>query len=220
MSAVIFDLDGTLVDSLQDIRAAINHVLASRGLPPRSPEEIERYVGHGARVLVRRALRAAGAEPENEVVEEEALAQFRARYMEHLVVHTRPYPGVRSLLRSLAQRGIPTAVLSNKPHVATRRVVAELLGQHPFVEVLGERPDVPRKPDPTAALELARVLGREPAQVHLVGDTPVDVETGKAAGMDPIAVLWGMRTREQLAAAGATRFVESPEELLHVLGDG
>lgn len=212
MHGIIFDLDGTLVDSLDDIRAAMNHVLRGYGLPERSPEEIERFVGEGARLLVRRALGDAAAE-----LEDEALARFRARYLDHLVVHTRPYPGVEPMLAELARRGTPTAVLSNKPHDATREVVAKLFSGHPFAGVLGHRPNAPRKPDPSGALELADALEREPPRVLFVGDTAVDVETARAAGMTPIAVLWGMRTRAELEAAGATRFLAAPGALLDLL---
>ncbi len=207
MRAVIFDLDGTLVDSLRDIADAMDHVLDELELPRRTRDEYERFVGEGARLLVRRSL------GDRADLEDEALAAFRARYATRMLVHTKPYPGVEAMLASLGQRGVPTAVLSNKPHDATRKIVAALFPAHRFVDVLGHREDAPRKPDPTSAFELARAMGVAPSEVCFVGDTATDVETALGAGMIPIAVLWGMRTREELERAGATRFVAHPSEL-------
>lgn len=207
----IFDLDGTLVDSLRDIADAMDHVLDELGLPRRSHAEYERFVGDGARMLVRRAL------PDRADLEDTALASFRARYFARLIVHTRPYDGVEALLGALADRAIPTAVLSNKPHAATQAIVRQLFPAHPFVEVLGHRDDHPRKPDPASAFELARALGLSPSSILFVGDTPVDVETARAAGMIPVGVLWGMRARAELEGAGAAHLIAEPMELLELL---
>lgn len=212
MKGVIFDLDGTLVDSLDDIADALNHVLRELGREERDRATIERFVGDGARMLVRRALGDA-----REAVEDDALARFRDRYMAHLTERTRVYAGVPELLAALSRRGTPTAVLSNKPHDATVEVVRALLGDHPFAAVLGVRPGAERKPDPSGALELADALGLAPEDVLFVGDTPVDVRTAELAGMTPIAVLWGMRSREELEAAGAELFLSEPDELLALL---
>ncbi|HJL15312.1 MAG TPA: HAD family hydrolase [Sandaracinaceae bacterium LLY-WYZ-13_1] len=209
MQGIVFDLDGTLVDSLNDIAAALSHVLGELDLPARDRAAVESFVGDGARMLVRRALGDAAVR-----WEDEALARFRARYLANLTVHTRPYEGVTPMLEALAARGVPTAVLSNKPHDATVRVVEALLPAHPFVAVRGHREGTPKKPAPDAALELAAAMGCPPETLWLVGDTPVDVETARAAGMEPVAVTWGMRTRAQLEAAGATRFVDAPAQVL------
>jgi len=210
MRSVIFDLDGTLVDSLDDIGAALNHVLAARALPTHDREAIESFIGDGARMLVRRAI-------PDDADEDALLAAFRARYLEHLIVHTRAYDGVEALLDALGARGVPMAVLSNKPHDMTVRVVAEVLGGDRFVRVVGQRDGVPRKPDPTAALELAALL---PAPTVFVGDTPVDVETARAAGLRPIGVGWGMRDPRSLRDAGADVILERPGDLVAILSEG
>lgn len=212
MRGVIFDLDGTLVDSLRDISEAMDHVLDGLGLERRSPTEYERFVGDGARLLVRRSL---GARVD---LEDEALAAFRARYLARLLVHTRPYPGVEELLASLAGHAIPTAVLSNKPHDATVKIVRALFADHPFTAVLGQRDEAPRKPDPTSAFEIARAMRLPTSEIVLLGDTPVDVATARAAGMIPIGALWGMRSRDELEAAGAAHLIETPAELLPYVG--
>jgi len=210
MASVIFDLDGTLVDSLDDLAAALNHVLAARSMPTHDRAAIESFVGDGARMLVRRAI-PDGAD------EDALLAAFRARYLEHLTVHTRAFDGVIELLDALRDRGVPLAVLSNKPHDMTELVVADVLGRARFVEVFGQRDGVPRKPDPAAALELA---ARLPGPTLFVGDTPVDVQTARAAGMRPIGVGWGMRDEALLREAGAEVILERPGDLLGLLGEG
>ena len=188
---MIFDLDGTLVDSLRDLSDAVNHVLGELRLPPHDLDAYRRFIGDGASMLVRRALGEHAQE-----LHAEALDRFRARYFGRPVVHTAPYPGVEALLASLWERAVPTAVLSNKPHAATVAVVDALFPGHRFVRVLGEREGVPRKPDPSAALELARAFGVPPREVALVGDTQNDVATARAAGMLAIGARWGFRPEE------------------------
>lgn len=212
MRGVIFDLDGTLVDSLDDITAALARAFGELGLEALDRAAVERHVGHGARMLVR------GALGDRAHLEEEALERFRAAYDDALVVHTRAFEGVHALLDALAARSTPTAVLSNKPHPMTRRVVEALFGHHPFVEVLGQRPSVRRKPDPAAALELAERLALPPAEILFVGDSRVDLRTAHAAGMVAVGVRWGMRRPAELA--GADHLVSHPEDILALLGGG
>jgi phosphoglycolate phosphatase len=212
MRAVIFDLDGTLVDSVADLAAAMNHVLDRHGLPTHDVPTIRSFVGHGARSLVERALAGDAS-----LDLEEAYAAFRARYREHLVVHTRVYEGVPEVLERLRSEGVPTAVLSNKPHAPTVEVVRRLLGTHPFVAVLGQRDGVPRKPAPDAALELAERFGVPPSDVVFVGDSDVDVETARAAGMRSVGCAYGLRDRAELEAAGADAVVDRAIELIDVL---
>ncbi len=211
MRGVIFDLDGTLADTLRDIAAAMEHVLRERGLPGHDEAAYARFVGEGARMLVQRAL---GDRIDRE---DEVLEAFRARYFAHLLGRTRPFPGVEALLAELARRGVPTAVLSNKPHEATEEVVRALFPDHPFLRIVGDRPDYPRKPDPTSALEIAEALHLAPASILFVGDTQTDVGTALAAGMIPIGVRWGMRPAEELKEAGATHLIGEPDELLALL---
>jgi phosphoglycolate phosphatase len=211
MRGVIFDLDGTLVDSLRDIADAMDHVLGELGLPRHTHEQYARFVGEGARILVRRAL------GERLDLEEEALAALRARYSSRSLVHTRPYPGIEALLDELAHRSVPTAVLSNKPHAATVQVVGTLFPRHPFALVLGDRAGHPRKPSPESAFEIARAFGLAPGEVLFVGDTAIDVGTARAAGMIAVGVEWGMRPRAELERAGAARVITAPGELLTLL---
>lgn len=202
---VVFDLDGTLVDSLRDIAGAMDRALVELGLPARSLEEYRRFIGDGARALARRAV---GVREEHE---ERALERFRACYGARLVEHTRPYPGIEELLAALAGREIPAAVLSNKPHEWTVSIVGTLFPDHPFAAVLGHRAPIPHKPDPASALELARVLERDPSDVLFVGDTAVDVETAKRAKMIAVGALWGMRPEE---LGDAAIRIATPRELL------
>lgn len=210
--AVVFDLDGTLVDTLGDIAAALNHALRAHHLDALPPATIQALVGDGARVLVERAL-----PPGREALREPVLQAFLARYREHLTDTTRPYAGVLELLEALAARGLRLCVLSNKPDALTRGVVAELLGAGRFALVRGQREGVARKPDPAGALELARELGIPPEEWLYLGDTAVDMETARRAGMVPVGALWGYRGRAELEAAGATRCILSPGELLELL---
>ena len=209
MKALIFDLDGTLADTLRDIMDAMNHALAERGLPVHDADAYRQFVGEGASQLVRNAL-----PPGHESRVPELLAAYRAFYLEHLIVHTQPYPGIRELLAELQAQRLPLAVLSNKPHELTIRIVAELFPDVPFVGVLGQRKDHPRKPDPSGALELCHALGHPPADVALVGDTRTDMQTARAAGMLAIGVRWGFRDPPELLEHGAHHLIEKPTDLL------
>jgi phosphoglycolate phosphatase len=214
MKAVIFDLDGTLVDSLADIAGSLNHALAELGQPTRTLEEVRTLVGYGAAELVKGALPPARRED----LYEETLARYRARYRSHLVVHTRPFEGIDEVLEALEARAIPKAVLTNKPHGPSVELVGRLLGRFRFDVVLGQQEGVPHKPDPTGALSIARTLGVSPSECVLVGDGDTDVTTARRAGMVAVGCLWGLRTREELLEAGAQELVAHPRELLGVLG--
>ncbi|TNF30839.1 MAG: HAD family hydrolase [Deltaproteobacteria bacterium] len=211
--AVFFDLDGTLVDTILDIAAAMNHVLAANGRETHPVKAYPSFVGHGVRELVTRAL-PAGAEAEVERL----VVAFLARYDLHLVDETRPFPGIPRLLGALAARGTRLAVLSNKPDAQTRRVVETLLGEVPFEDVRGQRDGVPAKPDPTAALEMAASMGLEPGRCAFVGDSVVDVETARAAGMPCVAVTWGYAERERLASSGPRTLADDVPALADALG--
>lgn len=207
--AVIFDLDGTLADSLGDIGGAMNEALVARGLPSHGLEAYRQFVGEGVEVLAHRAAPGLGPAGLPLLVEE-----YRARYAARIDAQTRPYEGVPAMLDGLVAAGLPLAVLSNKRDDFTLELVRRLFGRWPFVEVRGERVGVPRKPDPTAALELARALGVPPADCAFVGDTAIDIRTAVAAEMIPIGVLWGFRGADELHQAGARRLLSHPRELL------
>ena len=214
--AAIFDLDGTLLDTLQDIASAMDHALQAHGLAPRSLDEYRQFIGEGVRNLVRRAVGAAGGVGE---LEAEVMAVYRHRYEEVMAVSTRPYPGVGALLDRLRALGLAVGVLSNKPDDATRALVERFFPGQVAV-ARGERPSAPRKPDPASALELARALGAEPPCCLFVGDTRVDMETATRAEMFAVGVLWGLRGRDELEASGARALVSSPEEILQLLDGG
>ncbi|HEX5745232.1 MAG TPA: HAD family hydrolase [Archangium sp.] len=210
--AALFDLDGTLLDSLHDIGAAMNHALVTHGLPVHPLADYRRFVGEGVRVLVARAV-----PPGHEDIHEAVMAAYKAFYAEHLLDHTRPYPGVREVLARLRGEGVKLAVLSNKPDAATRQLVAALLPDVRFGAIYGERVGVPRKPDPTSALGIASELGVAPGDCAFIGDTAVDMETARAAGMYSVGVTWGFRGVEELQAHGARALAHSADELLQAL---
>lgn len=211
--AVLFDLDGTLLDSLEDIADSVNAVLGRRGLPGRPVGDYRRLVGEGVPALVRRAFPEAVAQAGLEALVREVREEYSRRQDEK----TRPYPGVAELLDALAARRLPMAVLSNKPDPFTRRVVAARLERWTFAAVRGALPEKPLKPDPSSALELSRDLGVAPASILYLGDTAVDMRTAVSAGMFPAGALWGFRDAEELKAGGAKALVERPQDLLKLL---
>lgn len=213
VKAVLFDLDGTLVDSLADIAASMNHVLKELGHPTHSEEAIRHFVGEGARHLVSRAMPAASSE----AAIDHALVAYKERYRSHLVVSTRPYDGIVALLAALRAEGKLLGVVTNKPHPAAQRMVAELFLPGVFGVVLGEEHNKPRKPDPAPALEAAGALGVARESCVFVGDTAVDMHTGRAANMVAVGVSWGFRGRDELVAAGAHHVVKSVAELSSLL---
>ena len=212
LRAALFDLDGTLLDSLHDIGAAMNHALTTYGLPPHPLPAYRYFVGEGVRTLVARALPEGHAH-----ALESVLYTFRAFYSEHMLDHTRPFPGILPMLARLASEGVKLAVLSNKPDAATRRLVTALLSDVRFEAVYGERTGVPRKPDPTSALGVAAELGVDPSGCAFIGDTGVDMVTARAAGMYGVGVTWGFRDVEELQAHEARVIAGSAEELLQHL---
>jgi phosphoglycolate phosphatase len=215
--AVIFDLDGTLLDTIEDIAGATNRVLEARGLAPFSIEETKLLVGDGIDEMVRRtfALRGIGTLSDAEV--EVIIQEYRREYQACWRSHSRPYTGVPELLGELARRGIKAAVLSNKSHMFTTAMTAELLSGSPFDIVRGAAPGVPLKPDPAPALAISGELGVEPAACVFLGDTSVDMKTATAAGMFAVGALWGFRTAVELLKSGAAALIASPPELLGLL---
>jgi phosphoglycolate phosphatase len=224
VDALIFDLDGTLADSLGDIGTAMNAVLTRHGRTPHPIPRYKEFVGEGGGVLVRRAFRAAaGLDWREESLEglPAPHAQLLEEYGEayDAVGHkfSAPYPGIPELLAGVIASGRPRAVLSNKRDDFSVKLVKKLFGEGTFVAIRGEQAGVPRKPDPTAALELALALDVLPERIGFVGDTSIDMRTARNAGMVPLGVLWGFRGREELLAAGARRLFETPAELLAAL---
>ncbi|HYG66892.1 MAG TPA: HAD-IA family hydrolase [Anaeromyxobacteraceae bacterium] len=203
MKVAILDLDGTLVDTLDDLAAAVNAALDAVGLPRRPRDEIRRFVGEGARVLVSRAVA-----PREDLVEP-ALEAWWRHYEANLLDRTRPYPGVPEALAAATRT---LAVHTNKPGRLARRILDGLGLRDRFVEVVGGD-EGPRKPDPAGTLGILRRLGARPDEAVFVGDSRTDVETARGAGLPIVAVTWGFRPREELEAAGVTEFVSTGEEL-------
>lgn len=210
----IFDLDGTLVDSLRDIADALNDCLDLLGLEQRPVEQYRYLVGEGIPTLCQRVI--GGSHP-HLVARLTELA--RARYRARPLRHTRPYPGIPELIASLRARGLQLAVISNKPHELTLRVVRAFWPENVFERVQGYVDEGRRKPDPAHVLEIAGQLGVPPGRTCLIGDTPTDVETARRAGTRCIAITWGFRTRSDLQAAGARELAASPVEVLRLLTD-
>ncbi len=213
-SAVIFDLDGTLLDTLEDIAEAMNHVLKKRGHRTFGVGDYKALVGDGIEVLIRRAFSPS---PPGDEETAEIIGEFRAEYERRWRNHSRPYPGIRSLLRALVARGISLAVLSNKAHVFTERMTLELLPEFKFRSIKGAVPGVPLKPDPAPALLIAEELGVPAASFAFLGDTKMDIIAARSAGMLPVGALWGFRGEEELRSNGAAALISSPMELLDLL---
>lgn len=207
---LIFDLDGTLVDSLQGIAASLNLALAASELPTHPLDRVRGFIGNGARILIQRAAPADADENLLNTLEQ----AFKCDYDLTWPAGTLAYDGIIDLLESLQADGHPLAVLSNKPHPFTVAMVTRMFPTIRFACVLGQRPGIPHKPDPGGALEIARVLGLEPENCVIIGDSIMDIETAHNAGMKSIAVTWGFHDRERLLAAGADQLVDSPGLLL------
>ncbi|MCC7293007.1 MAG: HAD family hydrolase [Phycisphaerales bacterium] len=212
VSALIFDLDGTLADTLADLTASVNYAMQPFAVPALTASQIRAMVGDGWSILLERA--SGGVAPQ---VQARMLDRFREHYSAHYLDRTCIYNGWDETLDGLARRGIQLAVLSNKVDEFTRAIVSRLLGRWTFAAVLGQRDDLPRKPDPAAALLLCRELGRRPDEVLLVGDSGNDVEAAHRAGMKCVGVTWGFRDESHLAAAGADFLIHHPRELLDIL---
>jgi len=196
--AFIFDLDGTLVDSLPGIALALNHALTDAGLPTFTEPEICEFIGDGMAVLVERALGT-----QNAPLREEVMAGFQQHYQEDWKSGTTCYPGMMDLLGKLHAEGLPLAVLSNKPHPFTIEIVEALFPPHLFTPIQGHREGFPKKPDPTTALQIVNDWGLEPHEVAYVGDSTVDLATAEAGGLVPLIFSWGYGTPEGIHLLGS-----------------
>ncbi len=207
----IFDLDGTLANTLESIAFFCNGTLKAFGLPPIPAEEYKMMVGNGADMLIRRMAARAGAALTEENLKE-MRKEYDRRYEAEPMRFVTPYPGLPELLWKLKGEGLRLGVVSNKPDNMTRYIVKELYGTV-IDAARGQREGVPKKPDPTAVLETAELLNLQPSRVLYVGDSGVDMDTGRNAGMDPCGVLWGFRTAEELLSHGAKYLASGAEEL-------
>ena len=205
----IFDLDGTLLNTLGDLAASTNYALRQYGMPEHTIDDVRRFVGNGVGKLIERAIPEGLANPQYEDV----LATFRKHYMLHSLDTTAPYPGIESLLHSLRSHGCNVAVVSNKFYNATVELCRHFFAD--TVEVaIGERENIRRKPAPDTVFEAMRQLGVSGEDTVSVGDRDVDVATARNSGIPCISVLWGFRDRDFLIEHGATTFVNTPEDIL------
>lgn len=213
--AVVFDMDGTLLDTLEDLADSMNRVLARQGFPVHPVAAYREFVGSGALQLIRRSV-PAGAREDTAMVED-CLRAFLAEYENGWRVKTRPYAGIPELLDNLAARDMPMAVLTNKPQAFAELCMREFLAQWPFAVTMGQIPGVPVKPDPAGPRRLIERLGVRPDEILYLGDTDVDMRTAVNAGMYPVGVLWGFRPEAELLGSGAVVTVAHPLDVLRLL---
>lgn len=211
----IFDLDGTLLNTIGDLADAVDYVMRSRNLPEHTNAEYRQMVGGGIKRLVERALPEELAHNESYV--EECVAQFRRYYVDNIDRHTLPYEGMPELLRKLQSMGVKLAVASNKFQHGTDRLVAKFFGDIDFVAVEGNREGAPLKPDPAIINNILHKAGIEGKDAVMIGDSGIDIRTAQAAGIDSIGVSWGFRFAEELFEAGATTVATTIEELEETL---
>lgn len=215
ISTLIFDLDGTLLNTLDDLTDAGNRLCAARGWPQHTPQAFRHLVGNGIPKLVERLTPEALRTPE---VLQAALADFRAAYEPHMKDKTAPYPGIPELLQALRAKGVRVAVYSNKADDFARSVCEEYFGPDAFALVRGQRPGVPLKPDAAGTLALLQELGVQPDECWYIGDSDVDVLTAHNAGMRCCGVTWGFRGREELVRTGADALADTPPGVLTACG--
>jgi phosphoglycolate phosphatase len=215
--AVLFDLDGTLLDTLTDLADATNYALRSLGFPEHPRDSFRYLVGDGVETLIERAV---PKDRRDSATLAECLSLMRGDYAEHWAATTRPYEGIPELLDALSACSIPMSIVSNKPDEFARLCVSRLLPNWQFTAVLGAGPALPKKPNPAGAWEAARRMGVAPREVVYLGDTNTDMQTAVAAGMFPVGALWGFRTADELTASGAKVLAEKPLDLLRLLGHG
>lgn len=212
--AVLFDFDGTLLDTLDDLAASANRVLAARGFPTHAHDAYRWFIGDGSAVLMERALPTSQRTPEQIRA---CLQELLDDYNQNWHHATRPYDGIDQLLNALQDRNISMAVVTNKPHRFTERMIEHYFRRVPFLSVLGQREGIPKKPDPQQALTAARTMHVEVSQCIFLGDSAVDMETARRAGMKAVGAGWGFRPARELWEAGAACVIARPLELLTLL---
>lgn len=207
----IFDLDGTLLNTINDLAASCNYALRTFGMPEHSVDDVRRFVGNGVRLLMTRAIPGGENNPDFD----KCYATFRKHYLKHNLDTTAPYPGIMDLIKALKNANRHIAVVSNKFYEATQDLVHHFFGDEIKVAI-GERPDIRKKPAPDTVIEALRQLGVSRNTAVYIGDSDVDIDTAKNSGMPCISVLWGFRDKEFLIEHGATTLVSRPEEILDI----
>ncbi len=213
--ACIFDLDGTLTDTLESLTYSVNTTLRELGLGQITPTQCKEFVGSGARRLIEQSIQATG-DPEASRIEE-AMEAYGRIFKVHCTYHVAPYDGIVGMLQELKKEGVQLAVLSNKPHLQTQDVVATFFEEGTFARVYGQQEGVPRKPDPAAVHMILEELGVSEKECLYIGDSDVDMLTGCAAGVPAVGVTWGFRSKEVLMEHGATYIVDKPQEIVSIV---
>lgn len=214
----IFDMDGTLTDTVDDLHFSMNQTLVHYNLPPLTIEQVKKFVGNGARKFLQRSLPADLATDKKFF--ERAFELYNLCYISNSTRAVKPYAGVMDMLAALEAKKIPLGICTNKQHVAALEITQKVLAPINFLYVSGDEPGQPRKPDPTRALECAELLNVAPEDIAYFGDTAVDIQTALNAGFLPVGVTWGFRPRSELVEAGATIIVDKPREILERINFG
>ncbi|MDO4345337.1 MAG: HAD family hydrolase [Eubacteriales bacterium] len=217
IKACIFDCDGTLLDTLTSISYCANRALADFGFPVFDSRAYKYFVGDGAANLVRRCLKAAGDTKCSHF--DEVLKRYKEYFAVDCMYEVRPYEGINELTEQLKKQGIAFAVLSNKPHEQTVKVISDTFPENTFAAVQGQMEGIPIKPAPDGALFLAKKMGALPEECLYIGDTDTDMKTGNAAGMHTVGVLWGFRERKELEENRAEFIAGCPEEILQIISE-
>lgn len=212
IDTVIFDLDGTLLDTLSDLAASVNYALEKNGMPARTVDEVRRFVGNGIGKLMERA---APEGTDSDTVQK-VLGDFRKHYKEHCMDMTRPYDGIMEMLGELRSLGIKTAVVSNKADFAVKELMEHFFGGL-VMTAIGEREGIPRKPAPDSVITAAKELGSELSRTVYVGDSDVDILTAKNVGIPCISVSWGFKGKRFLEEHGADMIIDRPDEIISYL---
>ncbi len=213
-SVIIFDLDGTLIDSLEDIANSANNILSLHGFPLHPVNQYKQYIGDGVFKLVERIL---PADKREKAFIEKFMKAFREDYHKNCDITSTPFNGIMQLLYGLKNKGLRLAVLSNKPDELTRRCIDKMLPVECFDIIRGHLDSRPRKPNPETALEIIKQMGVQPSETVFVGDMDIDIHTALNAGFLPVGVTWGMRTKQQLTDCGAKIIIDNPEELYDII---
>lgn len=206
--AAIFDMDGTLIDTLEDLTDSVNEMLKNYNLPPRTIDEVRMFVGNGAKILMQRALETA-----DEKFLNDALKYYDGCYQRHLFNKTKPYAGIVEVLTALQNKKIPVAICTNKQHFAAVQLAEKIFPAINFTAVIGDA----KKPNPARALEIMEKIGVQPAEVAYFGDTAVDMETAKNAGFLAVGVTWGFRAETELIESGAKIIIHSADEIFNLI---
>lgn len=213
ITSVIFDLDGTLLNTLDDLANAVNFTLEKFGYPTHEIEKYKKFVGNGMKNLINRAV---PEEVKNTEIEKDVLSAFMERYSAHSTDLTRPYDGVEELIDALKIRGIKIGMVTNKAHNAAIEIMDKYFSGK-FDYVLGQSEKFPLKPNPESAIFVCKTIGSTPEESIFMGDSGVDMETGKNGGFFPVGVLWGFREKDELLSCGAKAIISRPSELLDVI---